>query len=121
MLYSNNAKYLTAVGQPWFCSTECEFENGRDDYVQNYSLRVLSRGLLHLANRDAIREGDGLALLTHWRLNMLDFWKKHPKYFRLGHMLLACKFYFKCASVEYNVITSRTSVISMTKLQFNAK
>ncbi len=74
---------------PWFCSEECQLENGGDDYIQSYSLRVLSRGLLHLANRDALREGDGPVLLSLWRINMLEFFGKHPKYFNIGHLLLA--------------------------------
>lgn len=43
-----------------------------------------------MANRDTIREGDGPAMLSNWRLDLLDFWEKnHPKYLILAHLLLA--------------------------------
>ena len=76
----------------WFCSDQCALEEESDDGVLEYSKGLLWQGLQHLANRDAVREGDGPALLKFWRLNMPQFWQNgHPKYFILGHWLLASK------------------------------
>jgi len=53
-------------------------------------LAVTWCGLLDLCHRDAIREADGVAMMTVWRVNMLRFWNgHHPKYFTTGHRLLA--------------------------------
>lgn len=76
----------------WYCSEECRLEEEQDDHVLAHSLALLWRGLNHLANRDAIRAGDGPAMLSTWRLDMLEFWqRRHPKYLILGHFLLASK------------------------------
>lgn len=42
--------------------------------------------------RDAVREGDGAAMMQHWRLDMLQFnRRRHCKYRILGHRMLAGK------------------------------
>ena len=47
---------------------------------------------MDLSQRDATREGDGLAMLAQWRINMLEFFDRHHnKYLILGHRLLAGK------------------------------
>ena len=46
--------------------------------------------MLDMAHRDMIREADGEALMSMWRINMLQFWrKKHNKYMIFAHRLLA--------------------------------
>ncbi|VDI42943.1 Hypothetical predicted protein [Mytilus galloprovincialis] len=47
-------------------------------------------GLGHLARRDAIKEHDGPALISNWKVDMVSFHNHHhPKYFILGHRLIA--------------------------------
>ena len=44
---------------------------------------------MDLAHRDTIREGDGVAMMSIWKLNMTRFWHgNHFKYLLLGHRLL---------------------------------
>ena len=75
----------------WFCSASCEVAAGRQtDHVRNYSLAVIWYGLLDLCHHDAIREADGLAMMTMWRVNMIRFWNSRlDKYLSTGHRLLA--------------------------------
>lgn len=82
--------YLVADGS-WYCSRKCAAAAGEDqDHVRNYALAVTWYGLLDMCHRDMIREGDGLALLSMWRMNMLRFWGgRHYKYMILGHRHLA--------------------------------
>lgn len=45
---------------------------------------------MDLCHRDTVREADGPAMMSHWRLNMLRFWQgNHSNYLRAGHRLLA--------------------------------
>ncbi|KAH3730057.1 hypothetical protein DPMN_056035 [Dreissena polymorpha] len=54
-------------------------------------MSVLWRGLMHMPKRDAERENDGKAMISFWRLNMLEFWEHgHYKYLTLAFRLLAC-------------------------------
>ncbi|CAG2241473.1 HARBI1 [Mytilus edulis] len=47
-------------------------------------------GLGHMARRDAIRENDGPAIISNWKVDMISFHNHHhPKYFILGHRLVA--------------------------------
>ena len=79
----------------WYCSEECELGEESDDGVLEYSKGLLWHGLNLIANRDAVREGDGPAMLKFWRLNMSQFWLfNHPKYLFLGHLLLVSKNFF---------------------------
>ncbi|XP_070554960.1 uncharacterized protein [Ptychodera flava] len=83
----------------WYCSTDCrescidkELGDGEEDNVFNYSCAMTYRGLLHMAEKDAERENDGQSMISHWKIDMLDFWSNnHFKYLTLGHRLLACK------------------------------
>jgi len=60
------------------------------DHVRNYARAVTWYGLLDLCHRDTIREADGPAMMSMWRLNMLRFWGgNHFKYLQAGHRLLA--------------------------------
>ena len=48
--------------------------------------------MLHLAHRDMVREGDGNALVSMWKIHMLQFWNRgHTHYKMIGHQFLACK------------------------------
>ncbi|XP_070547020.1 uncharacterized protein [Ptychodera flava] len=81
----------------WFCSEECELAGSpthaeeEADYICQYTCHVLWRGLFHMAERDAERENDGPAMLSHWKISMLDFYmNNHFKYLIAGHRLIAC-------------------------------
>jgi len=78
---------LCAAGE-WFCSAACQFAGGQQtDHIRNYSWYRL----LDLCHRDAIREADGLFMITMWlwRVNMMRFWNgNHSKYLGTGHRLL---------------------------------
>ncbi len=88
-------QYLINVSVNWYCCEACELQADSDDHVLNHSKSLLWRGLLHLANRDAIREGDGLAMLQFWRTYMPIFWNRnHFKYLIVGHLLLASMFVY---------------------------
>lgn len=52
---------------------------------------------MHMAERDAERENGGDAMISFWRVNILDFWEHgHYKYLTLALWLLSCKYtYFK--------------------------
>lgn len=75
----------------WYCSVGCaELAGQRPDYVRNYAISLTWYGLMDQVHRDTIREGDGLAMMSMWRLNMLRFWEgNHYKYLIIGHRLLS--------------------------------
>ena len=74
----------------WFCSEECMTTGV--DHVLEYSKGLLWKGLYHLANRDAIREGDGTMMIKFWKCDLVNFWNKgHNKYVIAAHLLLASK------------------------------
>ena len=76
----------------WHCSDDCALGAELDDHVLNYTRGLMSEGLLHLAQRDAVREGDGPAVVSHWRLAMPRWWNHgHYKYFIISHHFLAGK------------------------------
>ncbi|KAL3889910.1 hypothetical protein ACJMK2_002229 [Sinanodonta woodiana] len=85
------------VGE-WFCSGQCEVmstESTKDyksnqDHIFEYSKALLWRGLGEMACHDAIREGDGDRIVSHWRHDMIEFfYQHHPKYFVCGYNLLS--------------------------------
>lgn len=96
---------LPAVDEDWWCSDECRsstngnsswftaYEDRPDcstDYLRQYTLALTFYSLMDLCQKDAIREGDGLAMMSFWRINMLRFWRgNHYKYLKIGHRLLA--------------------------------
>ena len=77
--------------EDWFCSAQCATAAGQSpDGIHEYSRSVTCHGLLDLCHRDAVREADGMALMSMWRINMLRFWSGHHiKYLKVGHRLLA--------------------------------
>jgi len=71
---------------------------------------------MDMCHRDAIREGDGLAMMTLWRANMLRFWSgNHNKYFIAGHRLLAGSVYTHCLAQNRNIFTYITHLGSKEK------
>ena len=79
--------------EKWFCSLACE-KLGADELVTDgileYSNALLYEGLCHIFFRDAIREGDGPTMISHWQINSIQFWNNnHYKYFILTHNMLA--------------------------------
>ena len=77
----------------WYCSEKCELAADNDDSILAHNKALLWRGLLHLANRDAIRQGDGPAMLQMWRVYLPTFWNKnHYKYLIATYQLLASKY-----------------------------
>jgi len=83
--------YVLCAAGRWFCSMSCSVACDQPiDHVRCYSLAVCWNGLLDLCHRDVIREADGLAMMTMWRVNMVRFWNgRHNKYLATGHRLLA--------------------------------
>ena len=75
----------------WYCSWSCAEKGGvQQDYLRNYSVAVTWYGMLDLCHRDAIREGDGLAMMSIWKIHMPMFWRgNNYKYLIIAHRLLA--------------------------------
>jgi hypothetical protein len=62
----------------------------KEDGVLNYITSLLFVGLLDLVRHDAVRENDGAAMMSHWKMDMILFHNNHhPKYVFLGHRLIA--------------------------------
>ena len=56
---------------------------------KNYTKALMWEGLNHLARRDAVREGDGPAMVECWQMDMVTFWRKnHTHYLVIGHHML---------------------------------
>lgn len=94
---------------PWFCSQECRDKSkaGKShDHIQAYSQTLGYMGLVDMVNRDIIREGDGEALDSEWRLAMPELWNKnHKKYVILGHNILTGRLiYFTLSQVINKMI-----------------
>ncbi|XP_052059697.1 uncharacterized protein LOC127700321 [Mytilus californianus] len=52
-----------------------------DDHVFMYTCSMLWHGLKMMADKDAERENDGLAMLSDWKTDMVSFWENgHNKY-----------------------------------------
>jgi hypothetical protein len=89
----------------WYCSEVCRTSQNTD-HKQAYAMSTLWRGLLHYVERDVERENDGLAMITLWRLNMLEFWEYgHYKYLTLAYRLLASELiwnYFFSEDFKWN-------------------
>ena len=83
---------MSVLTDVWYCSDECRRHcdsECRLDRVQEYSKALLWEGLNHLVRRDAVREGDGQAMLDHWALDLIQFSNNgHYKYTILAHQLL---------------------------------
>ena len=88
--------------EEWFCQDLCRLpmkgkrkmlksgEVDACDYIYNYSRSLTWCGLNLLCRRDAVREGDGPAMMSHWKLDLVHFFTfRHPKYVILAHRLIA--------------------------------
>ena len=88
----------------WYCQASCRIaKKGRQpagrgdvvsqstDFVHNYSRAITWFGLNLLCRRDAVREADGNAMMSYWKLDHLHFFSAnhHPKYLILSHRLIA--------------------------------
>nr|XP_006824415.1 PREDICTED: uncharacterized protein LOC102804843 [Saccoglossus kowalevskii] len=97
----------------WFCCQDCRmsFNDSEEmDSINEYSCAVTWRGLYHLANRDAERQNDGQAMISNWKINMLDFWNNnHNKYLILGHRLLSYINGFLPARLAYEMVWEATA------------
>lgn len=64
-----------------------------DDYVQNYTRALMWEGLVNMTRKDAVREGDGPAMHSDWKLDYIQFWNNnHYKYTKIVHLFLAGMF-----------------------------
>ncbi len=84
---------MFVTDETWYCSLQCATVGGASqDHLRNYSISTVWNGLLDIAYADMVKEGDGLAIMSMWRLNMIRFWiGGHNKYLIIGHRLLAGK------------------------------
>nr|XP_022309155.1 uncharacterized protein LOC111114903 [Crassostrea virginica] len=84
----------------WYCSDACKRtyskkkssskETLKEDGTFNYISSLTYMGLMDLVRQNAVRENDGDAMMSHWKLDLLHFHNyHHPKYVLLGHRLLA--------------------------------
>ncbi|XP_076101214.1 uncharacterized protein LOC143071009 [Mytilus galloprovincialis] len=83
---------LPSEDEKWFCSQSCRstITDPDIDHKFEYVKAVMFEGLGHMARRDAIRENDGPAIISNWKVDMISFHNHHhPKYFILGHRLVA--------------------------------
>ena len=88
LLINHKHRYITA---PWLCPS-CVTDKS-PDHIKNYSEAMLFFTLLDMVHRDALREGDGVALKEQARFHMPLFWKnRHNKYMICEHRFLAGKF-----------------------------
>ncbi|VDI47021.1 Hypothetical predicted protein [Mytilus galloprovincialis] len=108
----------------WFCHDACKTakrgkrKRGKksvdkpeqvSDHIYNYSRSMAWLGLNLLCRRDAVREADGNAMITHWKLDLVHFFaSKHPKYLILAHMLLASVHGWLPEKLREDIIHNRT-------------
>jgi hypothetical protein len=80
----------------WFCKPACKTakkqrktrkstgkttQKDKPDYVYNYSRGIVWVGLSLLCRRDAVREADVEAMMSHWKVDLVHFFStKHPTY-----------------------------------------
>jgi hypothetical protein len=63
-------------------------------------------GLKMMVDKDAERENDGEAMMSHWRINMNAFHNNnHNKYLILGHRLLSGKDQYKVCNTDVQLST----------------
>ena len=81
---------MVSFSDKWYCSSKCRVNV--DDKVLDYSMRIMSDGLEHLACRHAVRMGDGPGMISDWIYDLLSFWDNNNyKYVIIAHYLIACK------------------------------
>ena len=65
-----------------------------NDHIREYALSVLTQVLMDQLQRDAVRHNNGPLIIALWKADMVRFYRKrHWKYLRAGHDLIAgdCK------------------------------
>jgi uncharacterized protein YhfF len=84
--FSNN----DLIPEKFYCSEQCR---QKTDKLRVYSLTLLQEGLRNLANKRAVREGDGPLMFAYWRNDVLDFWRRsNTKYIQHAHNMLVGEF-----------------------------
>ena len=97
--YHLKCVHMSAENVPkgdWFCQDACKTakkgkrKRGKKsadkpeqiyDHIYNYSRAMAWLGLHLLCRRDAVREADGNAMITHWKLYLVHFFASiHSKY-----------------------------------------
>ena len=74
-----------------YCSDRCASTHDEPDHVLDYTRALMSEGLDHIARKDAVREGDGPAMISDGKMDSVQFWnRRNNKYAILAHNLLAC-------------------------------
>ena len=88
----------------WFCCGKCSRVKPKRssktpsnyvisnymDHLRNYSCAITWCGLNLMTRRDAVREADGDAMMSHWKIDLVHFYASHhPKYLILAHRLCA--------------------------------
>ena len=76
----------------WYCRSACKSSkkaksrkksksrstvNKSDDFKYNYSRAITWTGLNLLCRRDAVREADGEAMMSHWKLDLVHFFRQN--------------------------------------------
>ncbi|KAK3102767.1 hypothetical protein FSP39_013804 [Pinctada imbricata] len=104
----------------WFCQEKCRhLKEGStrrgglvqdvNDYIYNHSRALTWAGLNLLSRRDAVREADGDAMMSFWKLDNIHFFdRSHPKYLILAHRLLASINGCVCDKLKEDLIRNRT-------------
>ena len=56
------------------------------------SKAIMFEGLMYMARKDAVRKGDGPAMVDNWQMSIPFLWDRiHPHYMTNGHYMLSCK------------------------------
>lgn len=96
---------MFVITDEWFCSDTCHRKGRHDkslDRVLEYSKALTWDGLNYLVRRDAVRNGDGKAMIDHWSFDLIQFSNKHHyKYFIIAHQLLFGVYWFSCIDKKF--------------------
>lgn len=108
----------------WYCQEACKPKKRKgkkgkkkskkdvkpvNDTKYNYSRALCWFGLNLLCRRDAVREADGEAMMSHWRIDLVHFFRtKHPKYLILAHRLIASINGWLPEKLRHDLIHNRT-------------
>lgn len=77
-----------------------------EDNTFQHSCGLSFTGLKMMVDKDAERENDGEAMMSHWRINMNAFHNNnHNKYLILGHRLLSGKDQYKVCNTDVPLST----------------
>lgn len=69
---------ITIKDGEWFCCKECYIASSKksepqEDGDKNYVPALMFVGLTYLIHHDAVRENDGHAMMSHWKLEIIFF------------------------------------------------